>query len=85
MTLNAVLIGSNIASVTVVNPGNGYLVGDVISVPGYTSPNPATFSITSITNGEIISVTISNGGIQFVENELLTIVGGNGNAIVEVL
>lgn len=85
LTLNAVLSGSNIASVTVVNPGNGYLVGDVISVPGYTSPNPATFSITSVTNGEIISVTISNGGIQFVENELLTIVGGNGDAIVEVL
>jgi len=85
LTLNAVLSGSNIASVTVVNPGSGYLVGDVVYVPGYTSPNPATFSITSITNGEIISVTISNGGIQFVENELLTIVGGNGDAIVEVL
>ena len=84
LTLNAVLIGSNIASVTVVNPGNGYLVGDVISVPG-SMAGSATFSITSITNGEIISVTISNGGIQFVENELLTIVGGNGNAIVEVL
>jgi hypothetical protein len=85
LTLNAVLSGSNIASVTVANPGIGYLVGDVVALPGYTSPNPATFSITSITNGEITSVSISNGGIQFVENEFLTIVSGNGDAIVEVI
>jgi len=85
LTLNAVLSGSNIASVAVVNPGIGYLVGDVVALPGYTSPSPATFSITSITNGEITSVSISNGGIQFVENELLTIVSGNGDAIVEVI
>jgi hypothetical protein len=85
LKLNAVLSGTNIASVTVASPGTGYLVGDVVSLPGNTSPNPATFSITSITNGEIISVTISNGGIQFVQNELLTVVGGNNDAVVEVV
>lgn len=84
LTVNAVLSGSNISSITVANPGSGYLAGDVIAVPGNTSPNPATFSITSVTNGEIISVTISNGGIQYIENELLTIVGGGSNGIIEV-
>ena len=85
LTLNAVLSGSNVASVTVVNPGLGYLVGDVVSIPGHTSPASATFSITSITNGEITSVTISNGGIQFLSNELLTIISGSNSGVIEVL
>lgn len=85
LTLNAVLSGSNVASVTVVNPGLGYLVGDVVSIPGNTSPAAATFSITSITNGEITSVTISNGGIQFLSNELLTIISGSNSGVIEVL
>ena len=85
LTLNAVLSGSNVASVTVVNPGLGYLVGDVVSIPGNTSPASATFSITSITNGEITSVTILNGGIQFLSNELLTIISGSNSGVIEVL
>jgi hypothetical protein len=85
LTLNAVLSGSNVASVTVVNPGLGYLVGDVVSIPGHTVGLAATFSITSITNGEITSVTISNGGIQFLSNELLTIISGSNSGVIEVL
>lgn len=84
LTVNAVLSGSNITSISVVNPGVGYLVGDVIAIPGYTSPNPATFSIASVTDGEVISATISSGGYQYVVGEILTISSGGFDATIQV-
>jgi hypothetical protein len=84
LTVNAVLVSNQIISVTIVSPGSGYLPGDVVRIPGNTSPNPATFSITSITNGEIISATISNGGIQYTQGDLLTVMSGAQNAILQV-
>ncbi len=82
-TLDYTVSGSVVISATISNQGTGYLIGDVLDIPGG-SPS-ASVTVTSITNGEVLSATISTSGIGYTVGDLITINDGNINAKVQVI
>lgn len=70
-----------LTSFTIDSIGQGYLVGDVIEVD--TGGLNGTFSVTSITNGEVISASVSVSGLFYEVGDVLDIDGGV-NAQIEI-
>jgi len=62
------------------NPGSGYLVNDIISIvdAGF----PATFNINSITNGEVISASVSTSGLFYEVGDIINIGTGNAKIVI---
>lgn len=91
LTVNIVVdfggpFNTEVTSVTINNPGIGYLVGDIVTILGNPSViTPAQLLITSVTNGNVTSVSLNFGGIQYSVGDILTISGGNNNATITVL
>lgn len=71
-----------LTSFTIASIGQGYLIGDTIEVD--TGGLNGTFSVTSITNGEVISASVSVSGLFYEVGDVLNIDSGNGNAQIEV-
>jgi hypothetical protein len=72
-----------IASVVLTNIGTGYVTSTETLSGG--SGTQATVQITANPlNGQVVSATISNGGIQYSVGEVLTIDGGSGGQVTVV-
>lgn len=70
---------------TIVNPGSGYVNGDVVQIdrsPAFGTNDYIT--ITSVSVGDIVSVTVSNTGLGYQIDDLVTLSGGSGDAILRV-
>lgn len=67
-------------SVTIVNKGSGYQVGEVLTITAYT--NTATISVDSVGNGEILSFTVNsatpNTTSGYKKNDIFEVLGTNG-------
>lgn len=66
----------------IVEQGTGYIGGDLVYIQG--GNVDAEITITSVTLGEVQSVTITDGGIDFKIGDQLTIMNGDQNCNVEV-
>jgi hypothetical protein len=75
--------GGAVLSVTVVDGGHDYSVGDIVIING--GNNDADIVVLEVTNGEVTSVVINQPGVGYEVNDLITIDGGNGGATIEVL
>ena len=53
--------GYEVIAQTIVSPGSGYAVGDVITISGGTG-SPAVFSVTSVSGGTVTGLSIQSGG-----------------------
>lgn len=83
LTFDFTISGGTFQNLIVNNPGIGYTASDVVQILGAASISPVSVTIQSVLNGEIISATVSNGGVQYVTGEVLTIDGGlNGQVTV---
>jgi hypothetical protein len=76
------------SNITINSGGSGYVQGELVSIPGSQALDPETgepapddviLSISSVTpGGEISSVIINSGGVEYQVNDILTIDGGTG-------
>ncbi len=64
----------DIVSATISAGGNGYLVGDVLSISGGNSD--ASFTVDAISGGTITGVVLNNAGTGYTAGDVLTIAGG---------
>ena len=69
-----------LTSFTIDSLGQGYLVDDIIEVT--TGGLPGTFSVTSISTGQVISASVSVSGLFYEVGDVLNI--DNGNAQIEI-
>ena len=53
--------GYEVIAQTIISPGSGYAVGDVITISGGTG-SPAVFSVTSVSGGTVTGLSIQSGG-----------------------
>ena len=83
LIVDAIFNGSNgISNVTITSGGIGYTPGDTFTITG--GNNDASFTVATISNGQVTGVTIVNGGESYVVGNTLSIPGGNGNATFNV-
>jgi hypothetical protein len=83
LELNIIHDGSGyIQSYTINNIGFDYSVGDIVTVTG--AGVPATFNITSISNGQVVSANVSldNNGLFYEIGDIINV--GNGNAQIQI-
>jgi len=76
-----------ITSITIDNPGSGYLVGNIITISHVTGNEIGftTFEVTDILNGGVLnSSTQSFQGLGYQINDIVTVNGGNSNAKIRV-
>lgn len=85
LTFDFIIAAGAFASLIVNNPGVGYLAGDQVQILGPAAGVPVTVTILSVLNGEVLSATISNGGIQYTVGDTLTIDTGDGAAQLTVV
>jgi hypothetical protein len=71
-----------ITNYSIYNIGIGYNINDQFNVTGIGVP--ATFTVNNITNGEVISASVSVSGLFYEVGDILNIDGGNGLAQVEI-
>jgi uncharacterized delta-60 repeat protein len=79
---------SEVCAVTINNPGIGYVNNDQVTIngnPTVTIGFEAVLEINNVTDGDITSVSLNLGGIQYSVGDVLTIPGGNGAATIQVL
>ena len=73
----------DINSIVILDGGSGYEIGDIVEIPG---GNPAQqLIIDSVTVGEILDISLNDGGIKYQDGEILTINDGDLNASIEIL
>ena len=63
-----------IQTVTIDQPGEDYLTGDIITIPG--GNDDAFFTINNVTNGAITEISIVNGGNNFQIGDIVNIKDG---------
>ena len=70
------MLNGDTNTITIVNPGSGYLVGDTVymlrSLPA-NNPNNDIIVITSINNGAVLSISINQRGLGYSEGDILII------------
>lgn len=81
-TINEFRYG-RVKSVELLQGGSGYSNDENIYITGNSSGEGATVNITT-TGGKVTSVEVSDYGIAYTVGEILTISGGNGNALVRI-
>ena len=80
--VNVIEDGSGgVGLITIVNEGQGYLVGDTLTINA--GNNDATFDILTTWNGEIYDLTISKGGSNYKVGDTLLVTGGDSNALLQ--
>jgi hypothetical protein len=87
LTLNAIVdvsLGGVVSSVSVDNPGSGYLPGDTIIIDGGNPVGSLTIDVDTVNNGEILSATPSITGIQYQIGDIVQINSGNLNGQIIV-
>ena len=83
MSISFTVNGSGgVTSVTLINGGINYAVGNTLTIPS--GGGNATFTVSGIINGIISSVTVATGGSGYVVGQTLTVAGGDGNATFNV-
>lgn len=68
---------------TIINPGSNYQVGDIVEIDRVSavgSANNDFIEITSVSVGDIVSVTVSNTGLGYQIGDLINVSGGSDNA-----
>ena len=83
LIVDAIFDGSNgFSNVTITSGGIGYTPGNTFTIPG--GNGDASFTVNTVSNGQITNVTVNNGGDSYVVGNTLSIPGGNGNATFNV-
>ena len=86
LTLNAIVSsGGVVSSVSVNNPGSGYLPGETIIIDGGNPVGTLTIDIDTINNGELVAATPSITGIQYSVGDIVTINSGGFNGQIQIL
>jgi hypothetical protein len=71
-----------VTTASIVSPGSGYAVSDIVYVEGSSTSDFATIEITSLTTGGIIqSISVVSSGTGYTTNQILNIDGGFGGQI----
>ena len=86
-SLTANLFSGSINTVTLLNPGSGYQVGDTISVESLTGTG-AVITVASVSTGNVKSIFPLAGGAGYQANTFVLISGGGGsgaNAKVQIV
>jgi len=76
-SITANTFGGIIASVTIVNAGTGYSVGDNVIIESSNGTN-GIIKVTAVTTGNIKAVAVLNGGAGYQNNYILSFTGGGG-------
>ena len=86
--LEFTMLDGNTNTRTISSPGSNYLVGDTIQMlrsdysGSYTND---TIKITSIKNGEVLSITVNQIGLGYLVGDTLTISGSDNNATFTII
>jgi len=70
---NTYTVGSMVTGYNITNPGNNYIIGDVLTADGGVGDSDATIKVDSLTSGEIATITINDGGSGYVVGDVLTV------------
>jgi hypothetical protein len=83
LTVGFTTLNGAVDSLYIVNAGNNYAINDTIQI--LVGDSTATFVIDSVSLGQILTATISNGGTGYLVNDLVTISGGTATFIVNTV
>lgn len=86
ITIEAVLFAGGISSVKIVSPGEGYIVGDTLTVTG--DGSGAVVVVSSVSTGSLSGIGVINGGSGFQNNSQVIVSGGGGsgaNGVVDLI
>ena len=86
ITIEAALFAGGISSVKIVSPGEGYSVGETVTVTG--DGTGAVVVVSSVSAGSLSGIGIINGGSGFQNNSQVIVSGGGGsgaNGIVNLV
>jgi hypothetical protein len=80
--LEFTMVDGNINTIIISSSGSNYLVGDTIQMlrSDYGAYVDDTIEITSVKNGEVLSMVVNQVGLGYLENDILTISGGGNNS-----
>lgn len=80
--------GDGVLSVSVVNPGSGYTIGDRVTLAfsgGGSDDGAAATATVNTSAGGIIAVQITNGGSDYTSDAVVTFTGGGGSGAAAVI
>lgn len=93
ITIEAALFAGGISSVKIVSPGEGYSVGEVVTVNGDNGGEGgigegAVVVVSSVSTGSLSGIGVINGGSGFQNNSQVLVSGGGGsgaNGVVDLI
>jgi len=77
ITIEALLFAGGISSVKIVSPGEGYQVGETVTITG--DGSGAVVIISSVSTGSLSGIGVINGGSGFQNNSQVLVSGGGGS------
>lgn len=86
ITIEATLFAGGISSVKIVSPGEGYQVGETVTITG--DGSGAVVIVSAVSTGSLSGIGVINGGSGFQNNSQVLVSGGGGsgaNGIVNLV
>jgi hypothetical protein len=91
LEVSIIVDNNSIISISILNPGFGYMVGDIVEVlhisVGGNPELPTTttkFTISSILNGGVLSASIEYQGLGYQVGDTVTLIGGTNNSTIQI-